>query len=164
MRTCMPMTAAILVLTALGHPLKAQTPSSDEAEVLGIVQALFDGMRAADSAAVRATLHPEARLVGVADGEGGPALRAESMDGFVTAVGTPHEETWDERTWNPEVRIDGRLATVWVPYAFYLGGTFSHCGVDAFQLYESGEGWKIFQIADTRRREGCEIPEDVSGG
>ena len=164
MRTGMPMTAAILFLTALAHPLEAQTSSSDEAEILGVVQALFDGMRAADSAAVRATLHPEARLVGVADGEGGPALRAESMDGFVSAVGTPHQETWDERTWDPEVRIDGRLAMVWVPYAFYLGEAFSHCGVDAFQLFESSGGWKIFQIADTRRREGCEIPADVSGG
>lgn len=164
MTTGVVRVTAILFLSALAPPLKAQTPSTDEAEVLAVVQALFDGMRAADSAAVRSTLHPEARLVGVAEGEGGPALRAESMDGFVSAVGTPHEETWDERTWDPEVRIDGRLATVWVPYAFYLGETFSHCGYDAFQLYESAEGWKIFQIADTRRREGCEIPEAVSGG
>lgn len=164
MTTGVVRVTAILFLSALTPPLNAQTPSTDEAEVLAVVQALFDGMRAADSAAVRSTLHPEARLVGVAEGEGGPALRAESMDGFVSAVGTPHEETWDERTWDPEVRIDGRLATVWVPYAFYLGETFSHCGYDAFQLYESAEGWKIFQIADTRRREGCEIPEAVSGG
>ena len=164
MRVRVPTTAAILALAALAHPLHAQTTSSDQEEVLAAIEALFDGMRAADSAAVRATLHPEARLVGVTDGEDGPILRAESMDGFVSAVGTPHEETWDERTWDPEVRIDGRLATVWVPYAFYLGETLSHCGVDAFQLYESADGWKIFQIADTRRREGCEVPEAVSGG
>jgi hypothetical protein len=158
--------AAILAaasLAALIHPLHAQTSSSDEAEVMAVVEALFDGMRAADSAAVRSTLHPETRLVSVADGEDGPALRAESMDGFVSAVGTPHEDTWDERVWDPEVRIDGRLATVWVPYAFYLGENFSHCGIDAFQLYESADGWKIFQIADTRRREGCEVPEADSG-
>ena len=164
MRVCVPTTTAILAFAVFALPLHAQSTSSDEAEVLAVVEALFDGMRAADSAAVRATLHPEARLVGVADGEDGPVLRAEPMDGFVSAVGTPHEETWDERIWDPEVRIDGRLATVWVPYAFYLGETLSHCGFDAFQLYESVDGWRIFQIADTRRREGCEIPEAVSGG
>ena len=166
MTTRIRRAAAILAAAALSvsaHPVHAQTGSPDEAEVLAVVEALFDGMRAADSAAVRSTLHPEARLVGVADGEDGPVLRAESMDGFVSAVGTPHEETWDERIWDPEVRIDDRLATVWVPYAFYLGETLSHCGFDAFQLYESADGWKIFQIADTRRREGCEIPEAVSG-
>lgn len=163
MRTGLSTTAAMLAITALAPPLHAQTSSSDEAEVMAVVEALFDGMRAADSAAVRSTLDPETRLVSVADGEDGPALRAESMDGFVSAVGTPHEETWDERVWDPEVRIDGRLATVWVPYAFYLGENFSHCGIDAFQLYESADGWKIFQIADTRRREGCEVPEAYSG-
>lgn len=164
MRTGMSKTAVILALAALAHPLQAQTPSSAEKDVLAVVEALFDGMRAADSSAVRSTLDPEARLVSVVDGENGPALRGEPIDGFVSAVGSPHEETWDERIWDPEVRIDGRLATVWVPYAFYLGEAFSHCGVDAFQLFESAEGWKIFQIADTRRREGCEIPEAVSGG
>jgi hypothetical protein len=164
MTTRIVRAVAIFVLAALAPPLHAQTTSSDEAEVLAVVEALFDGMRAADSAAIRATLHPEARLVGVADGEDGPVLRAEPMDGFVSAVGTPHGETWDERIWDPEVRIDGRLATVWVPYAFYLGETLSHCGFDAFQLYESADGWRIFQIADTRRREGCEIPEAISGG
>ncbi|HKY61519.1 MAG TPA: nuclear transport factor 2 family protein [Gemmatimonadota bacterium] len=166
MTTGIPAVTAALAaaaLTVLAHPVHAQPSPADETEVLAVVEALFDGMRAADSSAVRSTLHPEARLVSVADGEGGPALRAEAMDGFIAAVGSPHEETWDERIWEPEVRIDGRLATVWVPYAFYLGATFSHCGIDAFQLYRSEDGWQIFQIADTRRREGCEIPEDVSG-
>lgn len=163
MRTGLATTVAILVLAAFAAPLQAQSAASDEAEVLAVLEALFDGMRAADSAAVRSTLHPDARLARVVDGESGPALQAETMDGFLSAIGTPHEETWDERTWDPEVRIDGRLATVWVPYAFYLGEALSHCGTDAFQLYKAAEGWKIFQIADTARREGCEVPEPVSG-
>ncbi|MFN2421877.1 MAG: hypothetical protein ABR527_10985, partial [Gemmatimonadota bacterium] len=79
-------------------------------------------------------------------------------DGFINAVGTPHEETWDERICDVEVRIDGRLATVWANYAFYLRDRLSHCGVDAFQLFHDVDGWKIFEIADTRRSEGCEPP------
>jgi hypothetical protein len=163
MRARSLLPAVALVLAAAPRSTTAQT-SGSEAEVLAVVERLFGGMRAADSSSVRSTLAHEARLLSVAEGEEGPALKSESMDGFVAAVGTPHEETWDERTWDPEVRIDGRLATVWVRYAFYLGETFSHCGVDAFQLFDGPEGWKIFQIADTRRREGCEIPEEVSAG
>ena len=34
--------------------------------------------------------------------------------------------------------MSDRLATVWVKYAFYAGGEFSHCGVDAFQLFKVG--------------------------
>lgn len=153
----------LLAVALAAVPLHSQTPTEDE-EVLAVVERLFDGMRAADSLMVRSTLHPDARLVSVSEGEDGPVLRSETMGGFVVAVGTPHAEVWDERTWDPEVRIDGRLATVWVPYAFYIGDEFSHCGVDAFQLFDGAEGWKIFQIADTRRRQGCEIPGEVPVG
>ncbi len=160
---CLLPTVALALLT-IPSPALSQASSADEEEVLAVVERLFDGMRAADSSMVRSALHSDARLVSVDGGEGGPGLRSEPMDGFVAAVGTPHDEVWDERIWGPEVRIDGRLATVWVSYAFYLGEELSHCGVDAFQLFNGSEGWKIFQIADTRRREGCEIPAEVLGG
>lgn len=32
------------------------------------------------------------------------------------------------------IQVDGPLATVWARYDFYLNGTFSHCGHDAFML------------------------------
>ncbi len=85
-------------------------------------------------------------------------LREDAIDAFVAAVGTPHDEVWDERIWNVQVRVDGNLATAWMDYAFYLGERFSHCGVNAFQLFRGPEGWRIIQIADTRRREGCQTP------
>lgn len=154
-----PLPALALAL-AVPIPLSAQTP---EDQVLAVVEQLFDGMRAADSSMVRSIFHADARLVSVGEGEEGPALDSTPMDGFVSAVGTPHEAVWDERIWDPEVRIDGRLATVWVPYAFYLGDELSHCGVDAFQLFNGPDGWKIFQIADTRRREGCDVPPEAAG-
>jgi hypothetical protein len=47
---------------------------------------------------------------------------------------------------------------VWTPYAFYYDGNFSHCGVDSFQLARTAEGWKVVQIADTRRTQGCPTP------
>ena len=60
-----------------------------------------------------------------------------------------------ERAWNPEVRVEGTLATVWAEYDFHFVSTFSHCGVDAVQLLRTGSGWKIVSIADTYQREGC---------
>ncbi|HFA51249.1 MAG TPA: hypothetical protein ENJ95_19730 [Bacteroidetes bacterium] len=32
----------------------------------------------------------------------------------------------------------------------------SHCGVNAFHLFKSREGWKITQVTDTRRRNNCQ--------
>jgi hypothetical protein len=49
--------------------------------------------------------------------------------------------------------VDGPLATAWMDYTFHVGERFSHCGVNAFQLFRSDDGWQIIQIADTRRSE-----------
>jgi hypothetical protein len=129
---------------------------SGEAEVRQVIQRLFDGMRGGDSAVVRSVFHSEARLQTVGVREGQPTLRSEAVDEFVRMVGSPRTDVWDERIGNLEVRVDGDLATAWMDYAFYVGDRFSHCGVNAFQLFRSADGWKVTQITDTRRREGCE--------
>jgi hypothetical protein len=153
-------TMAFLLLATIAIPVTAVAQENEEAEVMAVVETLFDAMRAGDSSAMRAVLHPGATAASVFVQEGVPTLaREESMDGFVQAVGTPHDEVWDERIWDAEVRVDGNLATAWMQYAFYRGEQFSHCGVDAFQLFKDRSGWKVFHIADTRRREGCETPE-----
>jgi hypothetical protein len=152
--------SALLLLCAAPTVAAAQATSSAagparEREVLAVVQRLFDGMRAGDSAAVRATFHPAAQLMSVGGKGGVPALEVDSLDQFLRVVGKPHPEPYDERTSNPRVHIDGDLAAVWTDYAFFVGDKFSHCGVDAFHLFRGPDGWKIISLADTRRREGC---------
>lgn len=136
--------------------------AADRRAVEETVRGLFDAMREADSASVRALLHPDARLSGPVEKEGEVLLRSSSAASFAEAVGGA-ERTWDERISGLEVRVDGRLATAWMDYVFYLGDELSHCGVNAMQLYRSDDGWKIFQIADTRRREGCPDPRGETG-
>ncbi len=121
------------------------------------INKLFDGMRAGDSTMVRSVFDPSARLqTTFTDREGNPVLKSETIDGFAAAVGSPHDEVWDEKIWSFDAHIDGNLATVWTDYTFYAGDKMSHCGVNAFHLYRSGEGWKITQITDTRRRTDCQ--------
>ena len=62
---------------------------------------------------------------------------------------------WNERIFDPEIRIDGNVAQVWAYYTFHRNSTFSHCGVDAFMLVKIGASWKITQLADSRRTTGC---------
>ena len=131
--------------------------SEDELSVKATIDRLFDGMRAGDSAAVRSVFDPTARLqTAFSDKEGKPVLRTGSTDRFVEAVGTPHDEMWDEKIWSFDVLIDGRLAAVWTDYTFFSGKKMSHCGVNAFHLFKGENGWKITQITDTRRQEGCQ--------
>ncbi|HKK08185.1 MAG TPA: nuclear transport factor 2 family protein [Gemmatimonadota bacterium] len=159
-----PALLAALALAALlpAAPLRGQeaggAPAADRDAALAVVTAFFDGMRAHDSTAIRATLHPEIRLLTTGEKDGQPFVRAEAMDDFLAAVaGSAHG--LDERLRDPEVRVDEGLASVWAGYDFYLDGAFSHCGVDAFQLARTSGGWKIVQIMDTRRKEGCAAAE-----
>ncbi len=62
------------------------------------------------------------------------------------------------------MRRDGRLATAWMQYAFYLEDDLHHCGVNAFQLVRLDDGWVAFSIADTRREQVCEAPPGEDGG
>jgi len=56
------------------------------------------------------------------------------------------------------VRVDDTVASVWAPYTFYVNGRLSHCGVNSIELLRGAEGWKITQISDTRRTDGCPDP------
>ncbi|MEL6865401.1 MAG: nuclear transport factor 2 family protein [Bacteroidota bacterium] len=143
----------------------SENKHEDYTAVIQVVQQLFDGMRAGDSAVVRSVFSPEARLnTTFTDRSGKPRMVVDPIDGFVTSVGTPHEQVYDEKIWSYEVQLEDRLATVWTDYTFYLGDKMSHCGVNAFQLFKGESGWKIFQISDTRRRQGCQtspiVPKD----
>ena len=130
---------------------------NSKAEVRNVLDILFDGMREGDSSKVRSVFRPEARMyTSFLSQSGERVLKAGNLDDFLIAVGTAHEEIYDERLSNITIQIDGGIAQVWTDYNFYIGEKFSHCGVDAFQLVLEDSGkWRILHLLDTRRREGC---------
>ena len=136
---------------------------SAEAEIKQVITQLFKGMELGDSAMAHRSLDDHITMVSVVKNKNGEVTlqRESSPDAFLTAVGTPHKGTWFEEFWNFKVQQDGDFATAWCDYAFYLDNTFSHCGVDAFHLYKGKDGWKVFHLADTRRKDGCNIPADI---
>ncbi|HBK87682.1 MAG: nuclear transport factor 2 family protein [Cyclobacteriaceae bacterium] len=149
----------LLIVIALLFFTASVCLGQDEAQVMEPVNQLFEGMRTGDSAMVHRVFHHSARMTSVkTDG----TITDDALAGFLKAIGTPHTEVWNEVIWKPVVQVDGTFAQVWTPYAFYVGKRFSHCGVDAFQLVKTAAGWKIFQLSDTRRKEKCEIPEEIS--
>ena len=150
--SCFLSCGFVIIVAVMGVPAYAQP---DEAEVRAVIDRLFDGMRAGDSTMVRSVLHEEALMARA----GSQGLRIGPTDGFVRAVGTPHDEVWDERIWDVHISIDGRLASAWMEFAFFLGDMLSHCGVNSMQLYQTDEGWKIIYLADTNRPPTCEVPD-----
>ncbi|RSK44735.1 nuclear transport factor 2 family protein [Hymenobacter perfusus] len=149
-----PLLLLPLLLTTSAAFAQTKTTAETEA-VQQIIRRFFDGMRRGDSATVRATLAPGAVFHTLATKNGQTQLRPENPSEFVKAVGTPHPEVWDERITFEKVLIDANLASVWTPYQFYRGSTFSHCGYNSFQLVKLTEGWRIAHVIDTRRKEPC---------
>lgn len=149
--------------TAPPMPYEKEPASSvDEKAVRQVIDDMFDGMRAGDGDKV-ASLFVDgvvAKRAGT-NREGIPRLGNTPISDFVAAVNQPHDQIWDERIWNVDIKIDGRLASAWMNFVFYLGDSFSHCGVNSFQFFKGDDGWKIISLADTSQRTGCEIPEHI---
>ncbi|WP_184550681.1 nuclear transport factor 2 family protein [Mucilaginibacter sp. FT3.2] len=136
--------------------LKTFAQQTDKDAVKQTINTMFDAMRKGDSTLLRSTFHKNIVFEGVANKKDGTVdLNIDNPNDFIKAVGTPHKEMWDEQVAFNDIKIDGDLASVWMPYKFYLGKTFSHCGVDVFQLMRTPAGWKIIYVVDTRRKGNC---------
>jgi hypothetical protein len=142
-----------LLLSVMPRASHAQDP--ERAAVLATVQKVFDAMRTRDTALLSQAFDSAGRLVGVSTG-GTPAISLNKPSQFGASIArAPAGEVWNERIYDPDVKIDGTVAQVWAYYTFHRNSTFSHCGVDAFMLVKVGPVWKITQVADSRRTQGC---------
>lgn len=116
--------------------------SAESDAVLAVVQMFFDTMTAKDIEGARKVLMPQGRFHAMDMRKPKSDPRGFSNEEYFAQL-QASKETMRERIWNPEVRVHGLIATVWAPYDFWRDGKFSHCGVDAFDLIKTDEGWKI---------------------
>jgi hypothetical protein len=157
MRLRFVLPLALLIATSVA--LHAQ--DADRTAILATVQKVFTAMRTRDTALLRQAFDTSARLAGVSTRNGPAAVRLTVPSAFGSAIASaPAGDVWNERIWDPEVRVDGDVAQVWAYYTFHRSGAFSHCGVDAFMLLKVGSEWKITQLADSRRTTGCTHVKD----
>jgi hypothetical protein len=146
----------ILFILATASVTSFAQNMEDEQAIAALITQLFDGMRASDTASMSPLFLPGARLQSVFyDQEGKTVIRQGTMQGWLDGVGSPHEKVLDERIWTIDVLVDGPLANAWTDYSFYIGEDLHHCGVNAFQLVKRDGKWKVYQVTDTRRQDGC---------
>jgi hypothetical protein len=152
-----------LILIIISLPFAAHTQSNTEKEkVMAVIYELFDGYREGDSARVSATFAPDAQMQRVSTVDGVIKVAPmRSVQGWLDYIGSGLDKTHDEPIWDYTVHIDNGMASVWTKFAFFLDGSFSHCGVDNFLLAKLEEDWKIFHVVDTNQKEGCEVPDAI---
>lgn len=126
-------------------PLGAQD-ESERARVLRTVEAALAAVSAEDMIAFTDLMIDEAVLTSAA--ESGGAVRFLVRERAQERART-FDEDIVERGFDPEVRISGPLAMVWLPYDLYRDGAWSHCGVDTFTLLRVEGEWRIATLAWT---------------
>lgn len=147
-------TLLLLLLLPLAT-INAQT--HNEKDVRQAIDDFFEYFHQQDTVTLRAMLADDVQLRSISrNREGDIQMRMQPMDDFLVSLASiPDTLSFQEKLLDYQISIDGDMATAWTPYEFYLGGNFSHCGVNAFQLYHDGSAWRIIALADTRRRAGC---------
>ena len=122
---------------------------------MNVVNRLFESMQAKQVDVLRGLFTPEGRLVSTITREGQPTVRLLSLDDFIKLVAEA-KEPFRERMFDPEVRVQGDMATAWGRYDFHVGARLTNCGFNSFQLLRTKEGWKIVNIASTIITQGCQ--------
>jgi hypothetical protein len=125
---------------------------------------LFKAMQTNDTTLLKSVFADQVTMATVMKNKEGNVIvrRENGISGFVKSIAKPNPKgPLNEEIWNIKIQFDGDFAQAWCDYAFYLGNTFLHCGIDAFHLSRTGDGWKIFHLADTRRKDGCTIPQNI---
>ncbi len=131
---------------------------SEKEDIKKVIKLFFKGLQNGDTLTIKKTIADELVLqTTFIDKEGVSILRTEDASEFLKKLASKKpEDNWDERLESYSIQVDGPMANVWTPYKFYLNYKFSHCGVNSFQLFNTGEKWVIIYLIDTRRRLGCD--------
>jgi hypothetical protein len=142
----------LLLLTLM--PLSVLPLSAaDRDDVIATVQKTFDAMAAHDGSTLAALFTKDARVVAIR--ESGESSSTAATD-FATRLSTMTAKIL-ERMWNPEVKISGRLASLWAPYDFHRDGKRTHCGIDQVDLVKTPDGWRIATIIYTVVTTDCPV-------
>jgi len=149
-----------LAALAVSLPTAAMqdTEAKERAAVIRTVERFFDAMHGRDRATLESLALPEGQGFAVRDGAEEARPQGRSLQALIDSL-VAGERQILERMWSPEVRLDlldaTGIATLWAPYDFWIEGERHHCGVDAFQLLKTAEGWRIAGIVWTSRETDC---------
>ena len=131
--------------------------SQKQSNPMQTVEQFFDAFHAKDSLGMQELFLPEARLMRSGQRQGKPMLTQNNIEKFIRSVALRADApTWKEELGQPIVQQHLNLASVWVPFRFYLNDQLSHCGINHFSLVWMGEQWKIISLIDSGTKECTE--------
>lgn len=133
------------------------TPADRAAEVMAAAERLLAALRDRDTETLRELMDPAVRFYAVRVDGATPQVRTVDAEEFLRIV-SQSPEPLVERIWNPQVHVDGPIASLWASYDFHIGARFSHCGRAAFQFVLRDDTWRLTAETYTVRTTSCDTP------
>ena len=132
--------------------------AQDYSDPMHTVHEFFRAFHQKDSSALYNHFAKNARLLRSGMKNGQPVVQENDIPRFIRAVATrPNVPQWEERLGKPIVQQHQNLATIWVPFEFYLDDQLSHCGYNSFTLAWNGSRWQILSLIDTATKDCIEL-------
>ncbi|THV59778.1 nuclear transport factor 2 family protein [Flagellimonas alvinocaridis] len=150
---------AFLCMTCLTVTAQGPNPSDvdSEQQIKQVIETFFDGFHKQDSTIIKSVSADQVVLQTTGrDQEGKTRFRNEEFSNFLTSIcSIPDSIKFEEKLTSFSIQVDRTMANAWVGYEFWLNDTFSHCGINSFQLVNFDGDWKIIYLIDTRGKAGC---------
>jgi len=128
---------------------------AEEEAVITTVQKFFAAMATRDTSATLEVLLPEGQYFSIREDSSQISIRNTTHTEYLHNLRTSNDN-WVEKMREPEVLLHDRVALLWTKYNFYRNGKFSHCGIDAFSLLKTAEGWKIVGFVYNVETKDCD--------
>jgi hypothetical protein len=129
--------------------------TDDKKDVIAVVNKLFDKMAEHKPAEIVALHTPEAQLVAlIRQPNGTSRIQTFKTEQFSKNFAVKRGEI-EELMYGHQIQVHGDLALVSGRYVFFVNGKISHCGVNAFHLVRTADGWRIGGASSTIEPGGC---------
>lgn len=146
MVTLARMSVFMLALSLMAPAAHAQSNEADSKAALAVADSVLMALSKGDGKTL-ARLTLDSSVVGGAGLRNG--VESLSLRGWGTYINRTGASTFTERGFGATVRVQDRVAQVWMPYDLYIGGKWSHCGVDTFTLMKRDGQWRVAALIYT---------------
>ncbi len=147
------VTCLLITLLSINVSAHSEIKTTESQSVLKPINNMFDAMREHDGNKFLAQFTQQAILERANKIN---EIEISDLTKFSKVINTTKKHL-DEQIFNIKINISENLASAWVPFAFYLDGKLSHCGVNSFQLIKQQEQWKVRYLIDNAYSGDCEI-------
>lgn len=125
---------------------RGQATDAEGKAAIAVADSVLAALTSGDNATL-ARLTLDSAVVGGAGIRDG--VERLSLRSWGLYLGRTGPSTFTERGFDPTVRVEDRVALVWLPYDLYLGDKWSHCGVDIFTLMKREGHWRVAALIYT---------------